>query len=143
MKTEEVNKLIDKYLEGLTSAQEEKRLALELQREDAPEEWKAISMMLGELTLGEALYDQTLEQRSSRRKFLRLSWTAAASVALLVGWGIHSYVNLYDQDVAVMYVNGQKITDEKQVMAQSTAVVSEIFNLSETPGDLVELFNME
>lgn len=143
MKTEEVNKLIDKYLEGQTSAQEEKRLALELQREDAPEEWKAISMMLGELTLGEALYDQTLEQRSSRRKFLRLSWTAAASVALLVGWGIHSYVNLYDQDVAVMYVNGQKITDEKQVMAQSTAVVSEIFNLSEAPGDLVELFNME
>lgn len=143
MKTEEVNKLIDKYLEGQTSAQEEKRLALELQREDAPEEWKAISMMLGELTLGEALYDQTLEQRSSRRKFLRLSWTAAASVALLVGWGIHSYVNQYDQDVAVMYVNGQKITDEKQVMAQSTAVVSEIFNLSEAPGDLVELFNME
>lgn len=143
MKTEEVNKLIDKYLEGLTSAQEEKRLALELQREDAPEEWKAISMMLGELTLGEALYDQTLDQRSSRRKFLRLSWTAAASVALLVGWGIHSYVNQYDQDVAVMYVNGQKITDEKQVMAQSTAVVSEIFNLSEAPGDLVELFNME
>lgn len=143
MKTEEVNKLIDKYLEGLTSAQEEKRLALELQREDAPEEWKAISMMLGELTLGEALYDQTQEQRSSRRKFLRLSWTAAASVALLVGWGIHSYVNQYDQDVAVMYVNGQKITDEKQVMAQSTAVVSEIFNLSEAPGDLVELFNME
>lgn len=143
MKTEEVNKLIDKYMEGLTSAQEEKRLALELQREDAPEEWKAISMMLGELTLGEALYDQTLEQRSSRRKFLRLSWTAAASVALLVGWGIHSYVNQYDQDVAVMYVNGQKITDEKQVMAQSTAVVSEIFNLSEAPGDLVELFNME
>ncbi|MCQ2268069.1 MAG: hypothetical protein MJZ83_04275 [Bacteroidaceae bacterium] len=143
MKTEEVNKLIDKYLEGLTSAQEEKRLALELQREDAPEEWKVISMMLGELTLGEALYDQTLEQRSSRRKFLRLSWTAAASVALLVGWGIHSYVNQYDQDVAVMYVNGQKITDEKQVMAQSTAVVSEIFNLSEAPGDLVELFNME
>lgn len=143
MKTEEVNKLIDKYLEGLTSAQEEKRLALELQREDAPEEWKAISMMLGDLTLGEALYDQTLAQRSSRRKFLRLGWTAAASVALLVGWGIHSYVNLYDQDVAVMYVNGQKITDEKQVMAQSTAVVSEIFNLSEAPGDLVELFNME
>lgn len=143
MKTEEVNKLIDKYLEGQTSAQEEKRLALELQREDAPEEWKAISMMLGELTLGEALYDQTLEHRSSRRKFLRLSWTAAASVALLVGWGIHSYLNQYDQDVAVMYVNGQKITDEKQVMAQSTAVVSEIFNLSEAPGDLVELFNME
>lgn len=143
MKTEEVNKLIDKYLEGLTSAQEEKRLALELQREDAPEEWKAISMMLGELTLGEALYDQTLDQRSSRRKFLRLSWTAAASVALLVGWGIHSYLNQYDQDVAVMYVNGQKITDEKQVMAQSTAVVSEIFNQSEASGDLVELFNME
>lgn len=143
MKTEEVNKLIDKYLEGQTSAQEEKRLALELQREDAPEEWKAISMMLGDLTLGEALYDQTLAQRSSRKRFLRLGWTAAASVALLVGWGIHSYVNLYDQDVAVMYVNGQKITDEKQVMAQSTAVVSEIFNLSETPGDLVELFNLE
>ena len=58
MKDKDIEQLINKYLEGETSPEEEQELALELQRPDIPQEWKAIRLMLGELTLGEAEYDR-------------------------------------------------------------------------------------
>ena len=58
MKDKDIEQLINKYLEGETSPDEEQELALELQRPDIPQEWKAIRLMLGELTLGEAEYDR-------------------------------------------------------------------------------------
>ena len=58
MKDKDIEQLINKYLEGETSPAEEQKLALELQRPDIPEEWQAIRLMLGELTLGEAEYDK-------------------------------------------------------------------------------------
>lgn len=76
MTQKDVNRLIDKYMEGETSPQEERRLAIEVNRPDAPAEWKIIAEMLGELTLGEALYDQTMVERK-RIKIRRY-----------VGWGI-------------------------------------------------------
>ena len=76
MTQKDVNRLIDKYMEGETSPQEERQLAIEVNRPDAPAEWKIIAEMLGELTLGEALYDQTMAERK-RIKIRRY-----------VGWGI-------------------------------------------------------
>lgn len=45
--------LIQKYLNGETTVEEERLLALEVSREDAPEDWKIIAGMLGELTIDE------------------------------------------------------------------------------------------
>lgn len=144
MKQEEVNILIDKYLEGKTTPEEERRLALELSRSDAPRQWQAIRLMLGDLALGEALYDRTLVQRKKHGLMQKVNWAVAASVVALLSWGIYCYMDFSNQqNVAFMYVNGQKITDEKQVLTQSTAAVTEIFNLSQTPDELVELFNIE
>ena len=58
MKDKDIEQLINKYLEGETSPAEEQKLALELQRPDIPEDWQAIRLMVGELTLGEAEYDK-------------------------------------------------------------------------------------
>ena len=66
MKDKDIEQLINKYLEGETSPAEEQKLALELQRPDIPEEWQAIRLMLGELTIGEAEYDKTLSNSPSR-----------------------------------------------------------------------------
>ena len=63
MTNKEIQQLINKYLEGETSLEEERQLALELQGDDMPEEWKTIRLMLGELTMGEAEYDNIMEQR--------------------------------------------------------------------------------
>ncbi len=68
MTNKEIQQLINKYLEGETSPEEEYQLALALQGNDIPEEWQAIRLMLGELTMGEAEYDAIMEQRKQEQK---------------------------------------------------------------------------
>ena len=68
MTNKETQQLINKYLEGETSPEEERQLALELQGDDIPEEWQAIRLMLGELTMGEAEYDAIIEQRKQKQQ---------------------------------------------------------------------------
>lgn len=68
MTNKEIQQLINKYLEGETSPEEERQLALELQGDDLPEEWQAIRQMLGELTIGEAEYDCIMEQRKEKQR---------------------------------------------------------------------------
>lgn len=68
MTNKEIQQLINKYLEGETSPEEERLLALALQGDDLPEEWQAIHLMLGELTMGEAEYDAIMEQRKEKQR---------------------------------------------------------------------------
>ena len=86
MTQQEVNRLIDLYMEGKTSPQEERQLAIEVNRPDAPAEWKIIAEMLGELTLGEALYDQTMAERKRVRIRRYIGWSIAAVAACLTLW---------------------------------------------------------
>ena len=86
MTQQEVNRLIDKYMEGETTPQEERQLAIEVNRSDAPAEWKIIAEMLGELTLGEALYDQTMAERKRVRIRRYIGWSIAAVAACLTLW---------------------------------------------------------
>ena len=74
MKAKDVNRLIDKYLEGKTSPDEERRLAWGVNRPDAPAEWQVIREMLGELTLSEAVYENTLARRRRRNVSLWMGW---------------------------------------------------------------------
>ena len=77
--------LIQKYLNGETTAEEERLLALEVSRKDAPDDWKVIAEMLGELTVDEALFDQIMAERKQKPRFIRLwPWVAAACVAALL-----------------------------------------------------------
>jgi hypothetical protein len=77
--------LIQKYLNGETTAEEERLLALEVSRDDAPDDWKVIAEMLGELTVDEALFDQMMAERSRKSRIVKL-WprVAAACVAALL-----------------------------------------------------------
>ena len=68
MTNEKIQQLINRYLEGETSPEEERQLALELQGDNLPEEWQAIRLMLGELTIGEAEYDSIMEQRKEKQR---------------------------------------------------------------------------
>ena len=79
----EIQQLINKYLEGETSPEEERQLALELQGDDLPDEWKAIKMMLGELTIGEAEYDNIMEQRKHKPSALLVAIRTITSIAAI------------------------------------------------------------
>ena len=81
----EIEILIQKYLNGETTAEEERILALEVSRKDAPDDWKLIAEMLGELTIDEALFDKIMAERKQKPRFIRLwPWMAAACVAALL-----------------------------------------------------------
>lgn len=77
--------LIKKYLNGETTVEEERRLALEVSREDVPDDWKIIAEMLGELTIDEALFDQMMAERKQKPRIIKLwPWLAVACVAALL-----------------------------------------------------------
>ena len=77
--------LIQKYLNGETTAEEERLLALEVTREIVPDDWKVIAEMLGELTVDEALFNQMMAERSHKSRIVKLwPWVAAACVAALL-----------------------------------------------------------
>lgn len=96
MNKNEIQLLIDRYLDGVTTPEEEKLLARALLGDDIPEEWKVVRVMLGELAMGEAEYDADVAEDAFRRKSfvppLTVRWLIAASVALLIGFACFNYM---------------------------------------------------
>lgn len=81
MTYQETEILIQKYLNGETTPDEERLLALEVSREDAPQEWSIIAEMLGELTIDEALFDQIMEERNRKPRIIKMwPWAVAACI---------------------------------------------------------------
>ena len=83
MTDKDIQRLTDRYLAGATTPAEERQLALALrQRGELSEEWQAVSLMLGELTAGEAEYDAIMVKRKAKPSAvvvaLRIMLTAAA-----------------------------------------------------------------
>lgn len=83
MTNKEIQQLINKYLEGETSPEEERLLARELQGDNLPEEWQAIRLMLGELTMGEAEYDAIMEQRKEKQSAILIALRTISSIAAI------------------------------------------------------------
>lgn len=85
MTCQETEILIQKYLNGETTPDEERLLALEVSRDDAPQEWSIIAETLGELTIDEALFDQIMEERNRKPRIIKMwPWAAAACIAALL-----------------------------------------------------------
>lgn len=80
MTNKDIQHLIDKYLAGETSPAEELQLASCLQHcDNISSEWQAVSIILGELTQGEAEYDRIMASRKSAS-----SRPSAAVIALRI-----------------------------------------------------------
>ena len=93
MTNKDIQTLINKFLAGLTSPQEELQLTQALQQHNSlPAEWQAINLMLGELTQGEAAYDAIMAQRNSHSAsskpsaiLVALRFISSAAAIYLVG----------------------------------------------------------
>ena len=93
MTDKDIQQLIDKYLEGKTSPSEEHRLSLALhQREELPDDWRGISLMLGELTRGEAEYDAIMAQRHQKPSALLIAIRIISTVAAIYLVGLFFYL---------------------------------------------------
>ena len=91
MTNNDIQTLVDKYLAGVTSPQEELQLAAALQQQaELPAEWQAVSLMLGELTQGEAEYDAIMASRQPAFSkpsalLIALRFISSAAAIYLVG----------------------------------------------------------
>ena len=107
MTYKETEILITKFLNGETTLEEEKLLALEVTRDDAPEEWRIIAAMMGELATDEALFDHIMTERATQRFTRKPSlqnwwWAAAACLLLLVGFGFSWRYHRHEADKTVL-----------------------------------------
>lgn len=131
MTYKETEILIQKYLNGETTAEEERLLALEVSRKDAPDDWKVIAEMLGELTVDEALFDQIMAERKQKPRIIRFwPWVAAACVValLVVFLGPPKEETPNQPQIAkvepkktepeVKAVEPTPVTDEKEIVAE-------------------------
>ena len=116
MTNKDIQQLIDKYLEGNTSPQEERTLAHELLRPDIPEEWQAVRLMLGELAMGEAEYDAIMSQRNNKPSALLIALRIISSVAAIYLIGLFFYLQ-QEPVVKVEIANNNKV-EEKQPAPQ-------------------------
>ena len=92
MTNKDIQKLIDKYLAGETSPAEESQLALAIhQCKDLSEEWQAVRMMLGELTLGEAEYDAIMAKRNKKPSAILITLRVISSIAAIWLVGLFFY----------------------------------------------------
>ena len=106
MTNKDIQTLIDKYLAGLTSSEEERQLALALQSaENQSAEWQAVSLMLGELTQGEAEYDAIIASRkpvSSKPSALLIALRFISSAAAIYLVGLFIWLQLQPAPKAQM-----------------------------------------
>ena len=99
MTNKEIQQLIDKYLEGETTPVEEQQLARTLQLcQELPADWQAVRLMLGELTLGEAAYDDIMAQRRHKPSALLIALRTVLSAAAIYLVGLFLWLQ---QDTAV------------------------------------------
>ena len=116
MTNKDIQQLIDKYLEGETSPQEEQTLAHELLRPDIPDEWQAVRLMLGELAMGEVEYDAIMAQRNTKPSALLIALRIISSVAAIYLIGLFFYLQ-QEPVVKVEIANNNKV-EEKQPAPQ-------------------------
>lgn len=132
MTDKEIQQLIDSYLEGTTSPEEERLLAHELLRHDIPEEWKAVRLMLGELAMGEAEYDNIMANRQKKATVITLHrrWiAAAASLLLIIGIG-----------ATLWWTANDNVTTVETLVAQADSVkVSQQPKIEEMKKEPVEM----
>ena len=118
MTNKDIQQLIDKYLEGETSPQEERTLAHELLRPDIPEEWQAVRLMLGELAMGEAEYDSIMSQRNTKPSAILIALRIISSVAAL--WLIGLFFYLQQEPVVKIETAYNNKVEKQQPAPQPT-----------------------
>ena len=120
MTNKEIQQLINQYLEGETSPEEERQLARELQRDDLPEEWQAIRMMLGELTMGEAEYDAIMEQRKHKPSAVLIAIRTITSMAAIYLVGLFFWLQQTPEQKTETAYNPGKPTPQASYCTEGT-----------------------
>ena len=112
MTDKDIQQLTDRYLAGTTTPAEERRLALALrQRGELSEEWQAVSLMLGELTAGEAEYDAIMAGRRARPSAVVVALRAILSAAAVYLVGLFLWLQQEPAEPVRLAVKQQPVQE--------------------------------
>ncbi|GHU63313.1 hypothetical protein FACS1894123_05850 [Bacteroidia bacterium] len=137
-KKENINELIEKYFEGLTSLQEEQSLRDYFQQENIPEEWRVYQPVFQffsqEIVTEKNLSEKPLSVvKPRRRNFFYTSIAAAASIILLFGLKLALDVELRTPEKSQAYINGKKMTN---MVLIRTEILKTLENIAEENEDV-------
>ena len=125
MTDKDIQQLTDRYLAGETTPAEERQLALALrQRDRLSEEWQAVSLMLGELTAGEAEYDAIMAERSARPSAVVVALRAILSTAAIYLVGL--FLWLQQEPTEPVRLAKQQTVQEQTVVPCTEGTPDEI-----------------
>jgi len=112
----EADRLIERYYEGLTTADEEKQLRYFLSQPNLPERFEPEQAILG--------YFNHKKQKIHHSLFPGVRWASAAAVAIFIVFGSQLFFAGSQSNYA--YVNGQKITNLREIKSQALASLTDI-----------------
>ena len=130
----QIEALIEKYFEGLTSLDEEQVLRDYFQREDLPEELK-IHAPLFQYFSSEREEIQETKVSVRRNKTIRLvhwvSISAAACLLLFLGMSFFQNSNRSVMETSVAYIDGKKYTNIEQIQTEALKALENLSDINE------------
>jgi hypothetical protein len=135
MNTTDIEQLINKYFEGLTSLEEERRLREYFQGEEVAEEWKTYQPLFQYFS-SEIENVRKEKKASGNGKIKIIRWCSiAAAACLLLFFGLkpafYSPENLSAS--SLIYIDGKKYTNIELIQ---TETIKALENLSEGNDDI-------
>lgn len=112
----EADQLVERYYDGLTSGEEENQLRTFLSQNNLPERYRAEQDIFG--------YFSTKKQKRTFSIQPYIRWASAAAVVLVAVVSIQLFSLKNNHSFA--YVDGQKITDVREIKSQALASLSDV-----------------
>ena len=112
----QMDELMEKYYDGLTTVEEEQMLHQFLMKRDLPERFRADKEIFG--------YFDTKKHKPSLRILPVIRWGAVAAVIFSVVFSLHVMTNKHESNYAC--IDGQKTTDILKIKSSALASLSDI-----------------
>ena len=129
--TQEADKLIEKYYDGYTNAEEERALQYFLSRNDIAEKYKPEQAIFGHFN------KQKQKPRYGLQKLI--SWSVAAAAVLIFAMNIQNFSSTTNTNFG--YIDGVKITDKSELKIMALASLTEISNDNNTVEECLSNLN--
>lgn len=147
-----MKELIDKYLNGESSATEEQQLRQTLEQKPKLSKQEQALLMMLQAQPAEADADWLTEDESqtyerilhSRRTQIWKRWGMAAAVVAFAFAGLTFYMHQNHSDGMVAYVYGERITDHQEVLSMVEGTMEDMLSQStddEIENQLNDIFN--
>jgi hypothetical protein len=116
-----IEDLIEKYFEGLTSLEEEQALRDYFQKENVPEAYGAYKSIFQYFASERTPQKQRLTVAAPKKMRVLLRWTSLAAACLLLFFCLWSFLHTENTlpGTSIVYIDGKKCTDIELIQQET------------------------